>query len=142
MSGHAGLKRVIKTVHTKKGTKRQTFWVKAAAKVVPKGKDGKRRFGGLTGKHVGALAAFGAAAGTAAALYQMHKGKKTTSGNHHAGVSFSPQSSGMGHAAIDAFKARGNATHGLSGASFGAQRWGSAPAPARGFFAGLRHARA
>jgi hypothetical protein len=43
MANHAGLKNVIKTVRTKKGQKRQTFWVKAqpdapkAAKKAPSG---------------------------------------------------------------------------------------------------------
>lgn len=62
MAGHAGLKKVVKTVHTKKGTKRQTFWVKAVA-------DSKRAIKNnkppsklaRVGLHVGAgaLAAYG-----------------------------------------------------------------------------------
>ena len=68
----SGLKRVVKTVHTKKGVKRQTFWVRA-------GKTAAR----------GAITAAGAAAGAAAghALGQKY-GLHDRTGRTLAGVKF------------------------------------------------------
>ena len=79
MANHAGLKKVIKTVHTKKGTKRQIFWVKSAPKEPAKksAASAPKSGGKITGKHVaGAAAAFGALAAGAYALHKMHKAKK------------------------------------------------------------------
>ena len=76
MSSHAGLKRVVKTVHTKKGTKRQTFWVKSAPKDAPKSKSApkaKRASGPSTKDYAKVVAGLGALAATAYGLHKLHK---------------------------------------------------------------------
>lgn len=75
MSGHAGLKKVVKTVRTKKGTKRQTFWVKAVAdskKAIKANKPPSKA--GRTALKIGAagVAAYGAYKGLRA-LHDMGK---------------------------------------------------------------------
>lgn len=69
MFNRQGLKRVVKTVRTKRGTKRQVFWVKANADA-PKKPGLLRRAAGVAGKGLLAGAALGVAA------YGLHKGAK------------------------------------------------------------------
>ena len=64
-----GLKRVVKTVRTKRGVKRQVFWVKANPDA-PKKPGLLRRAAGVAGKGLLGAAALGVAA------YGIHKGAK------------------------------------------------------------------
>jgi hypothetical protein len=61
----AGLRRVVKTVRSKNGTARRSYWVKGAKKA--------KRVAKFIGKHSGKIATGVAVAGAAYGLYKAHK---------------------------------------------------------------------
>lgn len=61
----AGLRKVVKTVRSKNGTARRSYWVKGAEKA--------KRVAKFIGKHSGKIATGVAVAGVAYGLYKAHK---------------------------------------------------------------------
>lgn len=59
MANRAGLKKVVKTVRSKKGTVKRSYWVRAGETV----KSGARKVADFVGRHKGKIAAGAAAAG-------------------------------------------------------------------------------
>lgn len=105
MANHSGLKKVVKTVHTKKGTKRQTFWVKAS----PKASEKPKRKSGPSGKDYAHVA--GALGAIALGMYGAHKlhkmGMEHMGKALHAGrASGAPASAPKKHSAYDEFMAQ------------------------------------
>lgn len=106
MANRAGLKKVVKTVRTRKGTARRSYWVRATDAV----RSGAHSAAGFAGRHKGAIAA-GLLAATAIGLnaYGHH-----TAGTSNAGAYALERNAGKGRlrSAASAFGA---------GVGFGAQ---------------------
>ena len=87
MANRAGLKKVTKMVHGKKGTVKRSYWVKAkegAKSVGGKVAGAARGAGGFLKRHKGKIAA---GAGLAAAAYGAYKGAKFVKGYRGMGMS-------------------------------------------------------
>ena len=87
MANRAGLKKVTKMVHGKKGTVKRSYWIKAkegAKSVGGKVAGAARAAGGFLKRHKGKIAA---GAGLAAAAYGAYKGAKFVKGYRGMGMS-------------------------------------------------------
>lgn len=134
---HAGLKRVVKTVRTKKGVKRQTFWVRAEGDQKP---GLLRRAAKIAGK-----AALGAAA-LGAVAYGAHKVMQHGRGPAHAphgGAQMPHQGTRGGHGFMSGPRhaaSGANATRTGGSSRTGAPAHETAKSKEHGFFAGVVHA--
>lgn len=87
MANRAGLRKVVKTVRTKKGVARRSYWVRGTDAV----KAGARAAGGFVGRHKGAIAAGVLAAGLIGLNAYGHRQAGTTNTGAYAAGRMSGQ---------------------------------------------------
>lgn len=118
MANRAGLRKVVKTVRTKKGVARRSYWVRATDAV----KSGARAAGGFAGRHKGAIAAGVLAAGLIGLNAYGHRQAGTTNtgayalernaGKGRVRSALSAFGGGLGYGASSAgYQARNSAKH-------------------------------